>query len=49
MATALAHTGQPKKAIESLNRIKKANQDIRDMVRHQRMEILKEMSKKENL
>jgi hypothetical protein len=44
MATALIYTGQPKEAMESLNRIKDADRETKDMVRHQRKEILKTLS-----
>ena len=44
MSTALIYTGQPKKAMESLNRVKNADKETKDMVRHQRKEILKTLS-----
>lgn len=44
MSTALIYTGQPKEAMESLNRIKDADRETKDMVRHQRKEILKTLS-----
>ena len=44
MSTALIYTGQPKEAMESLNRVKNADKETKDMVRHQRKEILKTLS-----
>ena len=44
MSTALIYKGQPKEAMESLNRIKDADRETKDMVRHQRKEILKTIS-----
>ena len=44
MSTALIYTGQPREAMESLNRIKDADRETKDMVRHQRKEILKTLS-----
>lgn len=44
MSTALIYTGRPKKAMESLNRVKNADKETKDMVRYQRKEILKEVS-----